>query len=147
MLQGNRLFAALMLASLALAAPLHCSAANWQVIGSSKEVVAYVDTDSIRRSGDRVKTWLKWEWASQEEVPDSVPRKVYRSEKQLQVSDCKNRTLAIAQGIRYAEVDGGAVVDSYSVNEKQWQFREAAPDTIGESIVRFACSFGKSKSK
>ena len=117
--------------------PAH--AANWVDVAGNDEVTVFVDTESIRRVGNRVRTWLKWKWAKPQAVPGSYPSKTYQSEKQLQVSDCKDRTLAIAQGIRYAAPDDGDVVDSYTIEEKAWKFSEAAPETIGETLIRFAC--------
>ena len=65
--------------------------------------------------------------------------KTYLAEKQLQVSDCHDRTLAVVQGVRYTALDGSAVIDSYTVEEKSWKFSEVVPETIGETIINFAC--------
>ena len=119
--------------------PLPARAANWVEVGGSDEVTVFVDTDSIRRNGTRVKTWLKWKWQKPQDVPGANPVRTYQFEKQLQVSDCKNGTLAIVQGIRYAGPDDGDAVDSYTIEERGWKFSEAAPETIGESLVKFAC--------
>ena len=124
------------------------SATNWVEIGGNDAVTVKVDKDSMRRIGNRVKTWLKWEWAKPQDVEGTYPTKTYKVEKQLQISDCTNGTLAIAQGIQYAADDSGDVANSYIINEKQWRFSEAAPETIGESILQFACkSTAKQKSK
>lgn len=122
-------------------------AANWVDVGGSDEVTVFVDTESIRRNGTRVKTWLKWKWQNPQVVPGAYPAKTYQSEKQLQVSDCKNGSLAIAQGIRYSDPDDGDVVDSYSIEERAWKFSEAAPETIGESLIKFACKSSPLKRK
>ena len=122
-------------------------AANWIDVGGNDEVTVYVDTDSIRRNGSRVKTWLKWNWQNPQNIPSTYPIKTYLSEKQLQVSDCKNGTLAIAQGIRYAALDDTDLVDSYTVEERAWKFSEAAPETIGESLIKFACKTPSPKRK
>ena len=130
-------------------ATLHVSvqAANWVDVGGNDEVTVFVDTESVRKSGTRVKTWLKWKWQKPQDVPGAYPAKTYQSEKQLQVSDCKNETLAIAQGIRYAGLEDGDVVDSYSIEERAWKFAEAAPETIGETLIKFACKAPSSKRK
>ena len=117
----------------------HASAATWVEVGGSDSVIVSVDTESLLRDGSRVKSWLKWQWSKPIDVPNTYPIKVYQLERQLQISDCKNRTLAIAQGVRYADVSGNDVVDSYTIEEKAWQFSEAAPETIGESIVKYVC--------
>jgi hypothetical protein len=81
------------------------------------------------------------------DVPNTYPVKLYQLERQLQVSDCKNVTLAIAQGVRYADVSGNEVVDNYTIEEKFWQFSEAAPETIGESIIKYVCKATAQKRK
>lgn len=129
--------ALLLLAASILAA--NASAATWVEIGGSDAVVVFVDTESLRRNGTQVRSWLKWQWSKPVDVPNSYPVKLYQLERQLQVSDCKNGTLAIAQGVRYADATGNDVVDSYTIPEKAWQFSEAAPETIGESIVKYVC--------
>lgn len=53
-------------------------AATWVEIGSSDSVVVFVDKDSLRRNGSKVRSWLKWEWAEPVEVPNVFPIKRYR---------------------------------------------------------------------
>jgi hypothetical protein len=114
-------------------------AANWVEVAGSDSVTVSVDKDSMRKVGTKVKTWLKWEWVKPQDVPNMYPSKTYKTEKQLQVSDCANGTLAIAQGVQYSTDGNGEVVNSYTFDERAWRFSEAAPETIGESILRFAC--------
>ena len=130
-------FASLFITMLVLTA--NASAANWVEVGGSDAVVVSVDTESLRRSGAQVRSWLKWQWSKPLDVPNSYPVKQYQLERQLQVSDCKNGAFAIAQGVRYSDATGNDVVDSYTVAEKSWQFSEAAPETLGESILRYVC--------
>ena len=122
-------------------------AANWVDVAGNDEVAVFVDTESIRKGGTRVKAWLKWKWQKPQDVPGAYPAKTYQSEKQLQVSDCKNGTIAIAQGVRYAGPDGGDVVDSYTIAERDGKFSEAAPETIGESLIKFVCKVPVPKRK
>lgn len=120
--------------------------ANWVEIGGNDSVVVSVDTASLKRNGNKVKSWLQWQWNKPTDVPNTYPAKLYQLERQLQISDCKAGTLAIAQGIRYADEIGNEVVDSYTIKENSWQFSEAAPETIGESIVTYVCkATGKAK--
>lgn len=121
--------------------------ATWVEIGGNDEVVVFIDTESIRKTGNLVKTWLKWDWTKAQDIPGSFPAKTYRAEKQLQVSDCQNRNLAVVQGVRYTALDGNVVVDSYGVIEKNWKFSEVVPETIGETIINFACKKFEPKRK
>jgi hypothetical protein len=134
-------------AFIALVLPVSASAATWVEVGGSDAVVVLVDKDSLRRNGAKVKSWLKWEWAKPVEVPNTFPVKLYQLERQLQVSNCQNNTLAIVQGIRYTDTTGNEVVDSYTLEEKQWLFTEAAPETLGESIIKFVCKATSQKRK
>jgi hypothetical protein len=118
-------------------------AADWIEVAGNEDVTVYVDRDSIRRVGVRVKTWLKWQWAKEQDVPNSYPTKKYVSEKQLQISDCQRGMLAIAQGVRYSNAAGTDVADSYTIEEKNWRFSEVVPETIGETILRTACKVSK----
>lgn len=126
-----------------LSYPAH--ATNWLDIGGNDSVAVKIDTDSVRRSGNRVKTWLKWEWTTPQPIGAAYLGKFYKEEKQLQVSDCANKTLAVAQGIQYSADGSGVVVNSYSFEERQWKFSEAAPETIGETIIGFACTIKPKK--
>ena len=130
-----------------LALPAVAHSANWVSIGGNDEVTVYVDTESMRRTGVTARTWLKWQWTKPQEVPGRYPAKTYLFEKQLQISNCKEGTLAVAQGIRYVDLDGNEVVDSYALEEKSWKFSEAAPETIGESLVKFACKSNEPRRK
>ena len=114
-------------------------AANWVEVAGNDSVTVSVDKDSMRKVGTKLRTWLKWEWVKPQEVPNTYPSKTYKTEKQLQVSDCANGTLAIAQGVQYSTDSNGEVVNSYNFDERAWRFSEAAPETIGESILLFAC--------
>jgi len=134
-------------AFIALTLTTSAGAATWVEVGGSDTVVVLVDKDSLRRNGTKVKSWLKWEWAKPVEVPNAFPTKIYQLERQLQVSDCQNNMLAIAQGIRYSDTVGHEVIDSYTLEEKQWHFTEAAPETIGESIIKFVCKATSQKRK
>lgn len=130
-----------------LALPTIAHSAKWVSVGGNDEVTVYVDTDSMRRVGTKAKTWLKWDWTKPQELPGTSLSKTYQFEKQLQISDCRDLTLAIAQGIRYADREGNEVVDSYAVDGKAWKFSEPAPETIGESLVKFACKSTDPKRK
>lgn len=121
--------------------------AEWLPIGGNDEVAVYVDRDTVRRTGTRVKTWLKWEWLKPQAILQTYPPKMFVLHKQLQITDCAKGTLAAAQGIYYGDLDGAQVVDTYIYSETSWSFSEAVPETIGESIVKFACKTSQPKKK
>ena len=131
------------LLSFLLVAP--SKAATWVDIGGNDEVTVFIDSDSVRRTGNRVKTWLRWQWTKPQEVPNAYPAKSYLLEKQLQISDCRDGTLAIAQGVQYADLAGSDVVHSYTVPERAWRFSEAVPETLGANILKYACRVPNAK--
>ena len=128
-----------LLATSRVGAAMPASAASWVVVGESQEVSAHLDTESLRREGSRVRTWLKWNWRDEQDIQNTYPIKRFRFERQLQVSDCRTKQYAIVQHIWYSSEDG-VLVSSVTVPERQWEFSEAAPETIGESIIKLACS-------
>jgi hypothetical protein len=137
----------LFLACLALVFPIFAGSATWVEVGGNDSAVVLVDKDSLRRNQNKVKSWLKWQWVKPVEVPNAFPVKLYQLEQQLQISDCQNNTLAIAQGIRYADAFGNEVADSYAFEEKSWHFTEVAPETLGESIIKFVCKTAAKEKK
>lgn len=113
---------------------------RWFEAGGNSETTVYVDTQSMRRNGPKVKVWLKWTHAKPAET-SSYPKKAYLSEKQLDIYHCEDRTSATVQAIRYAGADAmGEVVESPSISETSAQFRDLAPETIGESILEYVCT-------
>ena len=133
--------------SIALIGSFPANAANWVEVGVSDGVIVSVDTESLHYTGSKVKSWLQWQWSEPTDVPNTYPVKLYQMERQLQVSDCKAKTLAVVQGVRYVDISGNEVVDSYTIEEKFWQFSEAVPETIGESIIKYVCKAAAAKRK
>lgn len=123
------------------AAPSISRAANWVPIatGSMGNFSVEADTESVRKVGNRVKVWLKWQWVTPQDTKNSYPNKTFQSEKELLIIDCVNRSSATAQSVFYEGLDGGSVVESFSINEQLWKFSEAVPESISEAIVAFAC--------
>ena len=114
-------------------------AATWVEIGGNDEVVVFTDTESIRKTGNRVETWIKWDLTNAQDIPSSYPAKTYLAEKQLQVYDCQSRSLAVIQRVRYEASDGNLVVDSYIVDEESWKFSKVVPEIIDETSINFEC--------
>ena len=137
------LLAALLLTSSTIAQP-----SRWVEVGGNDEITAYVDTQSLRRTGPKVKVWLKWVNASPVETDTVYPKKKYMSAKTLNVYHCTDRTLAGIQSIRYANADAtGEVVETVSIAEAKAEYTDLAPETIGESILVYVCKVTSSAKK
>lgn len=124
---------------LALSTPLLAGANNWVPIAGDEKVTVFIDQESIRRSGNRVKIWLKWQWVKPKYFKDSPSKDSYLSERQLKICDCVSGAQALAQTTFYEKPDGGKVINSFVYEEKEWKFYESAPETIAEAIIKFAC--------
>ena len=113
---------------------------RWVEVGGNDQITAYVDTQSLRRAGPKVKVWLKWINASPVETDTACPKKTYLSEKTLNIYHCVDRTSTGLQAIRYANADfSGEVVETAVVPEAKANYQELAPETIGESILLYVC--------
>ena len=115
------------------------SESRWAEVGSGNDTTVYVDTQSVRRNGSKVRIWLKWLYTSAPET-SGYPKKKYLAEKALDIYNCTERSSATLQIIRYANADAsGEVVESLSIPESKIEYRDLAPETIGERILNYVC--------
>lgn len=126
------------LAILALSAA--ASASRWVEVTDGDGVKIYADTESARRNGQIVRVWLRWVYQAPRPVTNSNPQKHFLSQKTLELYHCERRTAATIQIIRYAEGDGGEIVESLSGADAPEQYSEVVPETVGEGILKYVCS-------
>lgn len=124
---------------LLVAVPSAATAVTWQKVGDVGKVAAFVDKDSIRRSGAQARATVEWRWAQPTDVPDSSPPKSYRVERQVQIANCTNRGYAVAEGIHYADERGIDVVNSYKYDEATLPYMVAPARTIRDAVVVWVC--------
>ena len=122
-----------------LASPAFAAAAGWDKIGDTTLASVYVDKNSMRRSGNEVRATLEWRWFSPTEVPDTNGTQTYRLERQVQISNCANRSYAVAEGNRYADERGIDLVSSYRYEERLLPYSEARERTIRDTIIAHVC--------
>lgn len=125
--------------STVLAIPALAGAAQWEKVGDTPLSSVYVDKDSMRRNGTEVKAALEWRWFDPTEVPDTNGAKTYRLERQVQISNCANRSYAVLEGMRYADERGIELVSSYQYQERSLPYMEARPRTIRDTIIAHVC--------
>lgn len=130
-----------------IALPSTSKASTWIDVAGNDAVVVFVDKDSIGRDGPNVRAWLKWVWTKPMEIVNSFPPKYYLLQYQLNVYSCQKRTYSIVQETSYSDVAGNNVVNSYAFDKKDWKFSEPVPDSIGETLQKFACQSALDKSK
>ena len=122
-----------------LAGPAFAAAASWDKVGDTTLASVYVDKDSMRRSGSEVRATLEWRWFGPTEVPDTHGAQTYRLERQVQISNCANRSYAVAEGNRYADERGIDLVSSYRYEERLLPYSEARARTIRDTIIAHVC--------
>lgn len=113
---------------------------RWIEVGANEKFLALVDIQSMRRTGRKVKVWVKWIYTSPSDTEFAHSKKPYQSEKSLSYYDCEAQTMLTIQVIRYSEKYAGEVVESYSNVDKLESYREVAPETIGERVLNFVCA-------
>lgn len=114
-------------------------AATWVRVGAGSKVVVLVDRDSLRRTGAKVKVWINWVYQEPIELEGTYPKKQYKSMKSLAIYNCTELTTITLQQTVYADDDGGEVVNSEAQQETPGRYREIVPDSVGESILNYAC--------
>ena len=128
------------LALACLAAPALAFAAKWEKVGDAGPVAVYVDKESLRRSGTDTRAQLEWRWTRLTDVPGADPPKQYRLERQLQITNCSNRSYAVAEGTRYADDRGLDPVSSYKYDESALSYSVPTPRTVRDSVVTYVCA-------
>ena len=113
--------------------PYLASASNWVLVTKNKTGKAYfIDTQSIKKSGDSVTFWDKVNNASRDEFGDF-------SAKNNVAINCNTKELSFIYHATYDEIDTrGKQTSSFSApDSKTWQPIE--PDSTNESLMKFVC--------
>lgn len=129
-----------MLALACLAAPALAFAAKWEKVGDAGPVSVYVDKESVRHSGTDARANLEWRWTRLTDVPNADPPRQYRLERQIQITNCSNRSYAVAEGTRYADERGLDPVSSYKYDESALPYSVATPRTVRDLVVTYVCA-------
>lgn len=105
-------------------------AANWVYVTTSKKFVfVYYDSDTIRRSGNQVTVWEKYDH-SRDKTDEAREKKV------LHRYDCVKRTQTLLQTTIYYPNGKNytLVLDTYEQKESA-----VTPDTVGEITLKAVC--------
>lgn len=141
------LYAALLLVSIVESSSVAAQDDRWKPVGINGDAVAWVDSKSLRRTGTKVRAWIRWDWMSPQKTRASTPKE-YRAEKHLAIHDCANRTTTTLQIILYADFAAiGGVVESFSADEATAKPLDIVPETIGEQVLEFVCEATSPKKK
>jgi len=122
----------------------NAAAANWvKVVGSGASQI-FVDTGSIRQTGDIVSAWYRRDFNR----PMLTEKKhlPYRSSRVLSYYNCADREVAPAQWITYEKTGGLGKVIS---NEKviSLSYGDVPRGEAGEAIFDFVCKYVRQHKK
>jgi hypothetical protein len=113
------------------------SYAEWEIYGIDEEFTSFFDKKTIRKNGVIVKIWELKNYIATQRDSDGVK---YKSVKIYVANDCKSEMRAIASLVYYeGEFGEGAVTFSVSVQEKDWNWQDIVPGSIGASTWKIAC--------
>jgi hypothetical protein len=101
----------------------------------------FIDLQSIKRTGLKIKVWVKFKNNSDKYLYGFYPTaKIYRSSLALFAYRCDERTSIMLQVIYYADRDTmSEIVYSKSFSDNPSQYENVVPDTNGEILLDFAC--------
>lgn len=113
--------------------PGGAEAANWRASSGDSQARAYIDTDSIRREGERVSFWRELRWPEVRTLGDGTR---YNRLGSLYEADCAAMTLRSIT-VR-ANLDENVVLSG----EGSRELEQARPGTTAETDLRSVC-FGE----
>jgi hypothetical protein len=130
--KGARRVAGLLLALVATAA----AAAEWEAVGTDGDGSVYaVDVSRMARDQGTVSIVVRTEYAKPRRI-DAVEADVFVALDQM-VVDCTRSSFAVQS--RTVVAADGTEIPRGSTARANLRFRVAAPGSMSESIVRFAC--------
>ena len=116
-------------------------AADWVQVASSDLSNVFVDVQSIKRTGQKVKVWTKWVYNKPFVVSGSESTKPVKVEKSLIVFLCDKRKFASLDTTQYAEQESPANVVSKVSHEDtpSLQYNDINPGSLGEITMDYVC--------
>lgn len=136
------LFARALLSVGMLAASSSAAAADWWVVSTggtgSDEHILFMDRSSIRLVG--ADSYTAWSYFINEKLDEGV-----RKTRSLHRYNCSERSMVLLSVSSYGNNDRLLRTSTYSTYEQK--LRYAAPDTMGESALDFACTGPKADQK
>jgi len=112
-------------------------ASDWVFIDSAGDkgtsFIEYADNDSIRRNGAIVKIWVM----ADDKYTEKTQGKKYRSIKSQWEIDCKSEQMHVVFTTFFSGNMGNG--EPVLTDTKFTELRPVSPDSVGESLFRFAC--------
>lgn len=115
-------------------------AADWKIITAIEDGLIFVDASTILQAGKYRKAWILWDYKYSQKTPDQFGV-TYKSVKELDYYDCADNQSATIQELLYDGMDGlGENVRSTGGAFHSGAMKDVAPDTVGQTILKFVCS-------
>lgn len=111
---------------------------RWVYVGGNDDVDAFVDKQSLRRTGSKVKAWVRVNYSTPRDSGDS--KKKFQSAVSLSMHNCADRTSSTLQVAQYSSIGGtGETVWSMTCEDKPSTYSDVIPETIGEAVLEYVC--------
>ena len=107
--------------------------ANWVVVSDTDRMIYYIDTQSIKKSGQFAKVWSLIEY----KTPKQNGYFLAKSVLSLEEYDCKEDRIRTLSQTQYTGSMGQG--DKYSVDLSNEKWGYIAPNTISDYIEKLAC--------
>ena len=107
--------------------------AEWVLVSRSAEMDVYVDPDTVRRKGDRVKMWELHDYKTPDNFESALSA---RTQYEYHCTEERTRLLSVTT---FSEnMLNGRVLNSMPSREKDWV--PIAPGTVAQKVWKFACT-------
>ena len=127
----------------ALATAPTAFAAKWEKVAETAAVALYADKETLRRSGGEVRSWVEWRWIRPTDMPDGSRQ--YRLERQVQISNCEQRSFAVVEGTFYADERGVDPITSYKYDEATLPWNRPPSRAIRDNLITWMCQASPAK--
>jgi hypothetical protein len=131
----------LLLVSFLLLQSASALAANWVQVAESDDAQCFIETESIRRIGDKVQCWESRNY----DEPRTLGEHTYSSDLVFKEFDCYNRTCKLLFIIHYSEKDRRGSSVFYATYSSSDIPSRIVPESVGEVMMKFLCQQSKKK--
>ena len=104
--------------------------ADWEMISETHKANVYIDPTTIRKDGNFRKVWVLMDFKKRNELG----RKSYRTRDEFDCNSERQRTLSFSA--HSGPMAAGEVLETKS---GPWEWRDAAPDTPRETVLKIVC--------
>jgi len=120
------------------------NAADWRSIGSSNAGELLIDASSLEQNGDIRQAWSMWNFKEPRKNNDpSFP--TLKSYKDLQLYNCKDKTMRISREIIYADANGMGDSRDHSDALANSTFAKPVEHSVAEAMLEQVCATDMSK--